>query len=94
MRQFAKGDTSGMDRNQIRYELLSILKKFMPKAPEASVITDGTTLSQELNIDSADLIEIVLAIEEQFSITVADEHLNRIKTFGDLLSLVTELTAA
>lgn len=81
-----------MDNSQTRDELLSVLKKFMPKAPDASVITDNTMLSQELNIDSADLIEIVLAIEEQFSITVADEHLNRIKTFGDLLSLVTELT--
>jgi acyl carrier protein len=93
MKQFVKGDANGMDRSQISDELLSILKKFMPKAPNASAITDSTTLSQELNIDSADLIEIVLAIEEQFSITVADEHLNRIKTFGDLLSLVTELTA-
>ena len=92
MKQFVQGDANGMDSSQIRDQLLSVLKKFMPKAIDASVITDSTTLSQELNIDSADLLEIVLVIEEQFSITVADEHLNRIKTFGDLLSLVTELT--
>ena len=85
-------NTSRMDNSQTRDEVLSVLKKFIPKVPDDSVIMDSTMLSQELNIDSAYLIEITLAIEERFSITVADEHLNTIKTFGDLLSLVTEFT--
>ena len=93
MKQHIKGDAKEMDRSQIRDELLSGLRKFVPKMPDVSTITDSTLLSQDLNIDSADMIDIVLAIEDKFSITIGDEQVDQVKTFGDLVSLVAELTS-
>jgi acyl carrier protein len=77
-----------MERTQVKNELLTILKQFTRRLPEASVITEEAALRQDLRIDSADLIDIVLAIEERFSIRIEDDQLDRMKTLGDMISLV------
>jgi len=82
-----------MDRQQITNEVLPLLNKFMRHAREASV-TESTSLTKDLQIDSADMMDIVLALEERFSIQVSDEQLDGVKTVGDIVSLVGDLKAA
>ena len=44
-------------------------------------------------IDSLDMSEIIMEAEEEFDIDISDDKVNSVKTYGDLLDLVTELTA-
>lgn len=44
----------------------------------------------ELKLDSLDLVEIVMAIEDAFSIEISDEELEQIKNLGELTDLVTQ----
>ena len=83
-----------MERNQIKDELIVVLAKFTPKLPPGGNLTEQTSLRQDLRIDSADMIDIILAVEERFSITINDEQLERIKNVGDLVSLVETLAVA
>ena len=50
-------------------------------------VTEDSNL-KDLGIDSLDLVEIVLAAEEEFGITFADEELNNFKTVKDVCKVL------
>lgn len=83
-----------MERTHIKEELLNVLKRFIvKKLPQGIELTEDATLRKDLKIDSADMIDIVLEIEERFSIKVDDEQLDRVKTLGEMVSLIQGLAA-
>jgi acyl carrier protein len=53
---------------------------------EASFIDD-------LGADSLDIVELVMAIEEEFGIEVPDEDAERMQNIGDVISYVQEKTS-
>lgn len=56
---------------------------------DASTITEEANLFEDLGLDSIDLMTVVMAVEEKFSIEVSDEELEDVTTLGqaaDLLS--------
>jgi len=55
--------------------------------PEASFIED-------LGADSLDIVELVMAMEEEFDIEIPDEDAEKIQTFGDALAYVKERVAS
>jgi acyl carrier protein len=46
-------------------------------------------LGEDLGADSLDCIEVVLAAEDEFSITITDEEAEKVTTVAELISLVT-----
>lgn len=81
-----------MEESRLRDEALSLLKPFMRKVPGDFQVSNDTSLSGDLTIDSADMVDIVLAIEDRFGIAIGDEEIAGIKTFGDLITLVQRLS--
>jgi acyl carrier protein len=62
--------------------------------PKAALTADATL--EGLDIDSLRLIEIVFAVEEEFKVTMPQDQgeiRGRVKTLGDLASLIEELAA-
>ncbi len=61
---------------------------------------DVGTLSSEANIledlgaDSLDVVELVMAIEEEFDIEIPDEDAESMRTLGDVEKYVSERVAA
>ncbi|MEE2702399.1 MAG: acyl carrier protein [Myxococcota bacterium] len=53
---------------------------------EASFIDD-------LGADSLDIVELVMAIEEEFSLEIPDEEAERLQTIQDAISYVEERTS-
>ncbi|MBQ1331334.1 MAG: acyl carrier protein [Lachnospiraceae bacterium] len=53
-------------------------------------IVPEATFTEDLGADSLDAVEMVMAVEEEFDISVPDEALESIKTVADLLALVEE----
>jgi acyl carrier protein len=49
---------------------------------------DSARLTEDLKADSLDVIEVVLALEEEFSIEIPDEAVEKIKTVGDIIAYV------
>lgn len=57
---------------------------------EEDLITMNTTLTDELDIDSLDLVDLVMTVEDEFSIELPDEALENMKTIGDLVKYIEE----
>lgn len=49
-----------------------------------------TSLSNDLNADSLDAVELNIALEEEFGISISDEKLAALKTVGDIVACVEE----
>lgn len=49
-------------------------------------ITENTSFKDDLNADSLDLFELVMALEEEFDIEIPSEDLEKLVTVGDVLS--------
>lgn len=54
---------------------------------DADTITEATTF-EDLGADSLDLVELMMSLEEEFSISAAEEELTGIKTVGDVVKLI------
>jgi acyl carrier protein len=53
-----------------------------------SEIKPSSLLREDLGVDSLDMIEITMAIEEEFGFDVPDDDVDSIKTFQDVVDYV------
>lgn len=56
---------------------------------EADEITLETSFD-DLNADSLDVVELIMALEEEFDIEIPDEVAEKIKTVGDAVEYIKE----
>ena len=56
---------------------------------ERERITEDARFKEDLDADSLDLVELVMALEEAFDITVPEEELEGIETVEQAFNLVT-----
>ncbi len=52
---------------------------------EGESITESTSFKDDLNADSLDLFEMVMALEDEFNIEIPSEDLEKLLTVGDVL---------
>ncbi|MEF9922418.1 MAG: acyl carrier protein [Anaerovoracaceae bacterium] len=57
---------------------------------EESAVTLETHLMKDLEADSLDAVEIIMAIEEEFELEVPDEDAEKFQLVGDLVKYVEE----
>jgi acyl carrier protein len=57
---------------------------------EESQVTDSAKFVEDLGADSLDTVELVMALEEEFSIEIPDEDAEKIATVGDAVSYISE----
>lgn len=55
---------------------------------EESQVTKEASFADDLDADSLDLVELVMALEEEFDVTVEEEELEGIETVGAAFDLV------
>ena len=56
---------------------------------EESQVTKEARFAEDLDADSLDLVELVMALEEAFDIEVPEEELEGVQTVGQAYELVT-----
>ena len=56
---------------------------------EPDKVTPEANFADDLDADSLDLVELVMALEEQFDITVDESELEGVETVGQAFQLVT-----
>ena len=57
---------------------------------DASEITMDTNLMKDLEADSLDAVEIIMAIEDEFDIEIPDEDAEQFQLIGNLVKYVEE----
>ena len=60
---------------------------------DPDTVTADTSFEGDLGADSVDLVELSMALEEAFGVTIADEDLPNMKTVGDLVKYIEEHAA-
>jgi acyl carrier protein len=58
---------------------------------QLSVDEDEITMEtsfEDLNADSLDIVELVMAIEEKFNLEISDDEVENIKTVGDVVRYI------
>lgn len=53
-------------------------------------VTMDASFKNDLNIDSLDLFEMVMTLEEEFDVEIPSEDLENIDTVGDLIDYIEE----
>ena len=55
---------------------------------EPEQVTMDASFQEDLNADSLDLVEAVLALEEEWSIEIPEDEMEPVKTVGQAIDLV------
>jgi len=66
--------------------IVAILSRQLQADPD--LIDEDTNILDDLGADSLDVVELLMAIEENFGVTIPDDDINDIKTVGDLCEYV------
>ena len=54
----------------------------------ADEITENTSFKEDLGVDSLDLFELVMALEEEFEVEIPAEDLETLVTVGDVMNYI------
>lgn len=73
-----------------RQEIISCLSELLAEEFEvdASLITGDAPLMETLELDSLDLVDVVVIIEQNFGVTLSAPDFQGIKTFDDFFTLI------
>jgi acyl carrier protein len=55
---------------------------------DPGTVTPATIFGDDLGADSLELVELVMAVEEEFGLQIPDEAEERFKTVGDVIDYV------
>jgi len=75
-----------MERSEVFVTLKNAAVEVLGVQPDA--VTEAARFKEDLEADSLDLVELVMALEEQLDITVPEEDLEGVETIGQALDLV------
>jgi len=68
-------------------EVKKALRKVNPGLDDSKMVA-GALLKDDLDIDSLDLVEVAMTLEDVFSLTLQEDEMDNIKTVGDIVSLI------
>lgn len=57
---------------------------------EESEVTPEASILDDLGADSLDVVELVMALEEEFDLEVPDEDVETLRTIGDVARYIAE----
>lgn len=77
-----------MTQQQRYAQLENIIKVYLPEDVPSHEITLESHFLNELNINSAHLVDIVLDVEDTFDIRLENEDMDQMQTVKDALAII------
>lgn len=77
-----------MDRSEVFQRVVKILGPYAKNREALADLSEETNILDELKVNSARLVDIVLAFEDEFGIEIADEDADAVNTVGDAVGLI------
>jgi len=75
--------------NEERFQKLrEIVKIYLPEDVSMDDITKDSHFINKLNINSANLVDIVLDVEDAFDIILENEDMDQMQTVSDALAII------
>ena len=72
--------------------MLEKMKEILPEqlGCDADMITEETSFKDDLGADSLDLLEVIMALEDEYGIEMNTEDLSDLNTVGDVMNYLKE----
>ncbi|MEE4147929.1 phosphopantetheine-binding protein [Pseudomonas viridiflava] len=77
-----------MDRKDIANRMKETIQRHHPD--KKLTFTEDTNLSDVTNLDSIDVVEIILALQEEFEISMTDKEVQNVTTIGKFIDLLSD----
>ena len=77
-----------MTEEKILEKVVDILKPYAKDAAALAAVSMETNILSGLKVNSARLVDVVLAFEDAFGIEVADDDADKVETVGDAVRLI------
>ncbi len=76
-----------MERSEVSERLVGVLVSEL--GLDAEKINDGAHFEEDLDVDSLGVVELLMALEDEFDVKIPDEEAESIMTVGQAVDLVT-----
>lgn len=77
-----------MTETQVYDKVINLITPYVKNSTALSNMSESTRILEDLDVNSARLVDIVLAFEDEFDIEVEDEAADNITTIGDAIKLI------
>ena len=77
-----------MERKEVFEKVVKILTPHVKNQAALASPSDRTHILDDLKVNSARLVDVVLAFEDEFDIEIPDEDVDAVNTIGDCVNLV------
>ena len=77
-----------MDRSEIRAKIVEIIGTYAKDKDALAGASDETNILDDLKVNSARLVDVILDFEDAFDIEVEDEDADSVNTIGDAVELI------
>lgn len=75
-----------MEEKEIREKVSKVIKEKL--GVEEEKIVDTASFVEDLGADSLSLVDIAMALEDEFGMEIPDEDIEKIRTFGDTIEYI------
>ncbi len=79
-----------MEKPEIQQRVLKILTPYVKDQDALASAGPQTNILEDLKVNSARLVDVVLAFEDEFDIEIADEDVDEVATIGDCVELISQ----
>lgn len=77
-----------MEEKEITEKLIAVIKEKL--GVEENKIVASASYVEDLGADSLALVDIAMALEDEFGMEIPDEDIEKIKTVGDTINYIKE----
>ncbi len=77
-----------MEEKQIMESVVKILTPWVKNEDALASVSMETNILDDLKVNSARLVDVVIAFEDEFDIEIEDEDVDSVNTVGDAVKLI------
>jgi acyl carrier protein len=82
------GKETRMSEMEVMNKVVSILTPYVKNDSALTHVSPDTHILDDLKVNSARLVDVVLAFEDEFGIEIADDDVDAVNTVGDAVRLI------
>jgi acyl carrier protein len=79
-----------MEKAEAFEAVVKILTPHAKNQEALDSVSETTNILDDLKVNSARLVDVVLAFEDEFDIEIADDEVDSVNTVGDCVRLIVE----
>lgn len=77
-----------MDQSEVMERVVKILTPWVKNEDALASVSMETNILDDLKVNSARLVDVVIAFEDEFDIEIEDEDVDKVNTVGDSVNLI------